>query len=921
MNLLYANNIISAMELGTSAFPETVFNDSSSEHNTEGDKFDSEGNFVNSFNIIVLKCLFELCQDLLSIFLVALTMLNPWRFVRMMYALLENEEYLRLRVCQSCRSTSQHMDRHLLQYRKAILPIINDVLKRQLSEHYSQLATNVIYEREYGQNFQNDCYLFYGETDRMISIEKATLHPYKKLVKDTPKLLGKFGCLDFASLLEERCTLHEQIASLWFLRYATAKLILADASNESSKRALVLEVILQKTRTWATKIDQNSSQITAFLAEMEATADAQVLEKFKKPKRGFAAIKRWVFQIGLLSRNIDASRLLIKMSFLQAMIDIFFLLTFLILLVTVVRAIPLLRELRENESYWPTEYRFKFIVINHAVNLAFDIVYTLKFLFFAVLTAGTFVGFPSFLSDIPFHLSSTKDAADCAQEHFLNFIQYFFCEFLSLFFLGRTYRILFKSLLFIFFVPAACVAETFPLVFEWSPRYKFVNGLIAWAALLAGSIAVTVTSQNSSKSADFVNSSLLGICAALFLLLSFAVLNVRSRSHYIKPDEHADKSPKLTWSHILAVITGPAESLQLSAVILYFFGSVGSNSFGSVPFTGLLMWGYYKHDSSSYYISSTVACILVMVGGIMVTLPLAASGVNEYKMAKIIAFKESPVYDVVMAILTRILTVWILATLMRPSSCLASEDPFKSNSLSTDSSIACGGSVRWSGTASIALLTFFVITSSIIHADDANLLSLDSDRKTSSVKFAPLYVITVRAVQLLVCALCLGAFWSSNALIPLVPIAVSCLAIAFSPLLYGRDVCSFGAVTHLRSAGFAAVAWTAVVCISRQYSDDGSNVLSFDLSLYIGWILTFIFGFAFAVNSEWKRHQSFVTLIMSSGVIEMAERVNSMCELALADISPTFSNSTATNSKFHLRKLKQDLVATRSLTHLVFDRI
>eukprot|EP01037_Dinobryon_pediforme_P039973 gene39973-48857_t len=203
----------------------------------------------------------------------------------------------------------------------------------------------------------------------MISIEKATLHPYKKLVKDTPKLLGKFGCLDFASLLEERCTLHEQIASLWFLRYATAKLILADASNESSKRALVLEVILQKTRTWATKIDQNSSQITAFLAEMEATADAQVLEKFKKPKRGFAAIKRWVFQIGLLSRNIDASRLLIKL------------------------AIPLLRELRENESYWPTEYRFKFIVINHAVNLAFDIVYTLKFLFFAVLTAGTFVGF------------------------------------------------------------------------------------------------------------------------------------------------------------------------------------------------------------------------------------------------------------------------------------------------------------------------------------------------------------------------------------------------------------------------------------------------------------------------------------------------------------------------------------------------
>ena len=906
------------MELGSSSLPADVCRTEPPAPAVDmysRDYIVDEGNVVNSFYVIVLKGFVEICHDMLCVCLVILTALNPWRFCRMLFALIEHEEYLQLRICQSCQSTFQHMDMHVLQYRQVLLPAINEAVKRDLSHFFKNHQFHQRFDAFVLNYWHSSINL--GDRHLIDAAERTHLKAYAKLAKNTQKLLALFGCVDFAELYEHRCKLHDQIASVWFLRPAMGRILLLDSDNGRERFSLAVELLKEKANAYAAKIDQNTNNLTACLANLKATAEAQIAEKNKKPKKGFAAVKRYLLQFGFFSRKLDASRWLIKLSFLQAMTDIAFVLLFLLLLMTLIRTVPLCRELHSRRSYWPTNYMFRSAVISHTVGLGMDIFYILKFIICTGLLMGTVVGFPKFISEIPFHLTSTKEASDCAAKHLKSFFFYFFCEFLSLFILGRTYRILVKSLLYILFVPAACVAEALPRSCAMNSTGKFVLGLIFWAALLAGSIAVTIASQSSSKTSNFVNCSLMGICAANFVLLAFSIISLSARAHYVKPDEHADKSPRLAWSHILAIITGPVESLQLSAVVLYFFGSVGSNAFGDVPFTGLLLWGSYSNNTNSYYISSSVACLLVTVGGILVTLPLAAGGDDSRKRDKVIAFKESPMFDFVMTVLTRLLTVWIMATLMRSSSCSSNISSSAGSFLSTDSSVSCGGGNKWSATASIALLTFFLITSSVLHADDANLLSPSnagqSIQKYVTVKFAPLYAITVRASQLLVCGLSLGAFWSSKAIIPLVPILVVCVVVGVSPVLYKSGVCSFSAVTYLRSAGFLSVAWTAIVCISRQTSD-GGNVLDFDSSLFIGWGVAYAIGTVCAVYSEWRQHQRAQQVIEESGVVELAEKMQAKCEFAVVDVS--FVTALRT-SKHHLAQLRRELIAARSLPHLV----
>jgi hypothetical protein len=49
-------------------------------------------------------------------------------------------------------------------------------------------------------------------------------------------------------------------------------------------------------------------------------------------------------------------------------------------------------------------------------------------------------------------------------------------------------------------------------------------------------------------------------------------------------------------------------------------------------------------------------------------------------------------------------------------------------------------------------------------------------------------------------------------------------------------------------------------------------------------------------------------------VVELAEKVHAMCEFAVVDVS--FVTALRSSNR-HLRKLKQDLIAARSLPHLV----
>lgn len=471
-----------------------------------------------------------------------------------------------------------------------------------------------------------------------------------------------------------------------------------------------------------------------------------------------------------------------------------------------------------------------------------------------VITVG---GIPSFLVDLPHHASSYMVAADCARKHAKEVCTNIF-NVLSLIFAFRTYRIVFKAALYCAIIPGACLAEAVPWT-ELSAAVRFTVGIAVWAGLLIGSVIVNASAvvddeESSGHFTQYTRLSLLGWCAALFGVLLVAALSVCARPAYVRPDSRAISTIELSWSHILAVLTGPVESIQLSTVVLYFFwnyarahgsgievdlsGNAQVTTLGSDAFAAVLfVWAPdTRHANvagsavSDYRTGVMVAALLVLVWAFLVAAPIATStSEGAARRAKVLAFKNAPAYEFLMVALSRLLTVWIIASLMRSSSCVHLPDSTAGSEgyavLSTAQEVSCGDGDWWASLASLSLLTYYMLTSSVLHADDADLLrNPQTDNNLSVVKFAPLYALGVRLVQFFVCAACFTGFYAQSALISLVPILVVVAIGSLLPALIclrqsgaaeEKSVCSVSSISTLRSAGFLCVGWTTIVCIVR----------------------------------------------------------------------------------------------------------
>ena len=104
----------------------------------------------------------------------------------------------------------------------------------------------------------------------------------------------------------------------------------------------------------------------------------------------------------------------------------------------------------------------------------------------------------------------------------------------------------------------------------------------------------------------------------------------------MRPDVKASELPQLSWSHILAMVTGPLESLQLSAVVMYFFATSSSSSSSNETHmfrddfsSTVMMWGTSGGHLQGYYIASSVACLLVLLWIMLVSIPMAMSGERD----------------------------------------------------------------------------------------------------------------------------------------------------------------------------------------------------------------------------------------------------------------------------------------------------
>jgi len=115
----------------------------------------------------------------------------------------------------------------------------------------------------------------------------------------------------------------------------------------------------------------------------------------------------------------------------------------------------------------------------------------------------------------------------------------------------------------------------------------------------------------------------------------------------------------VTWSNLMIVLSPLFESLQLSAVVLYFFwrpnddGRFGQDSVS----TTVLAWGDY--GGKRYNNSVVIAAVAVLFYGVLVSLPLAV-GVTRNKHEKMIAIRNAPLYEFFGVIISRMFTVILI---------------------------------------------------------------------------------------------------------------------------------------------------------------------------------------------------------------------------------------------------------------------
>lgn len=849
-----------------------------------------KNNFVNSFYLITAKVFAEILIDLVCLLCFLGSVLSPMRFIQMVYVLIEPEHWFPVHLAEKCLRMVGHIDNHLLEYRKAISYPFNLFVKSRLSNFAS--ISNGFFPNEAPQRVQlvNAISMSMRDTSDTLKIAKQIdsyhLKPYRSARKRLAKGLSKVSeCSQLSTLFDERMRLHDELIVAW-KNCTAADLLLRASYVEDVRYSLVISLLSEEYEKIAAQLSKNSVAMKRSLMQLEESAKQKDTETNKKKKHCIC-----LRNLGIFHRPIMETRLVIGMTFIQVLFDIGFVLLLAILLLTIARAIPLVRELVAKRSFLPMRYTTRTILKRHARLLGLDLFHICKFFGCSLVVVATVGGIPNFLADLSSSLSSYYSAAKCAEDHAKKCLKYL-CEVLLLVGAFRTYRVLFKSCLYVFIIPGACLAETLPHWFSSGIRISV--GILVWIGLFIGSVLVS----RAAKDAKHSSSDALSATSALFYMsivligsLLFCALSVFNRKIYQSPGNNPSHTVlKFTWSHFLALLTGPMESLQLSAIVMYFFWNkydsnkadfnLGTDRYSS----SVLSWCRDGGDYQGYSIAVNIAVLTVFIWGMIVSIPLAIGGLSAstHKRQKVMHFQLSPAVETIKVIISRLLTVWIIATLMRSSSCVGSNGE---SLLSTATTVQCGGYTdgngnnavgSWAGQASIPLLTFFVITSTILHADDADLLlnSLTVSNDTNLekhinryVKFAPLYALGMRLLQLFVCGICMVFFRADDISIPLaIVICSGIVGAALQQLLGLKQASNYFGAEMFRTVGMLCLSWTAVVCLIRAHEEN--EVITSEYAVYIGWVTLMFAGLLVSVRHESKRHKRWQAQLNDSGMLE-----------------------------------------------------
>jgi hypothetical protein len=849
--------------------------------------------FTDEFHVVVLKVFFEVCLDFIHLILFLLVIINPRRFYKLLCCMLEAKSKTDMRLMEKILFSLEQAELHLRQYRAGLVPVLNNICK---------IDYNVRLRHQYGSSIWSMNKVL-AEVNSDYDFGR-----YKTLMKSIKR------DIDLLDLASDRFSIvtqtifdrHDKVMEFWFLKFAVWFFGYFDDSRfRSNFDSIGRHQMELSSLIFADEHDIEAKRLVAAKCELlNIYSDEHHRVKEKKSKIP-----------GFLKRSTDKNRSLIRAHFRSMITDFFGLGMVLLLIFTLIRLIPTIRDIVHNLRS-STPITFRSIVVKQIRQLRSDGYYLCLSIFYISLLLVTVVGVPPFLADLPQHFQSLRSVAGCAKKHLREFFKNL-CRLLSLITVFRTYRMIVKAALYCVLLPGAFVGDCLKIFCISQESTRFLIGSGIYFAILIACIVETIHLNYSSDSltglyfADSANNTILAISATICVVV--AILSMLNLSSIRKFDvAEADlKRLDFSWSHLIALSVGPLDCLQLSAVIMYFFwnpvtvsqGSVSSGylhasnlNLGGDSLSKIMFWeSQDASHGSTYRTAMTIATILILFWATLIALPIAQSGRDSsvQKQIKMLKIRNAASYDALYSLLAHVLSVWIVVTLMRSWSCYV--DVGGEAVLTTSSVTSCGGGSHfWAGLVAFPFLSYYTITSALVYANSATTIPSDDSHLeiVSFVRYGPTYLVGIKFVQFFVCAACMGAFSTAPAIAILLPIViVCCLGIGYSTILThlsDERVCNVPSVLPFRNAGFVGTAWTAIVCLIRSFayspnSMQNTTIFASEGVIYVGWGVIFIGALCHAYWIEFNLRQEWEKLLLAEGLNEALEKLLETFDLALIE--------------------------------------
>ena len=221
-----------------------------------------------------------------------------------------------------------------------------------------------------------------------------------------------------------------------------------------------------------------------------------------------------------------------------------------------------------------------------------------------------------------------------------------------------------------------------------------------------------------------------------------------------------------------------------------------------------------------------------------------------------------------------------MATLMRPTSCTNddSDSTLSGSRITTELNLSCVDNHMWVSLAALPLLLYFLVTSTILHADEMDLLQTSDHIRDLYVRFSPLYTIFIRIVQLCTLVVCMTyPGMESKTTIALVVIMLLCVLPSLYVYFAPAGTCSMVIITPVRAGCFLWTSWTALCCLLR-------NQTAFnEIWIYLGWLIILVIASLVGVHMDGVERKKYQRLLEENGLNQAVTELTELFQDLMLD--------------------------------------